>query len=243
MYSGLFNRNKYITIHVDLIKILGSIESTVYYSEISTIKDKAIEKNKINKDGFIKLDRKYIQNKTTINIEKQLQFDKAFESINLINIDEKDVSMIKLNEGVIYQLLESDDKIKEEVSLQLNPKKYMGKENRKSSLIEHIKSNIVCDDQEILFELKRYVDSAAGLDPKKGEISLGGFQIFQEELTKYANGDKNLLIGLIRTGAEAKSLDSKWTIIKYLKLQKEMQDLKPIPQKSEPMPLDKSRKY
>jgi hypothetical protein len=213
MYSNLFNRNNYIVINTDLISILG-LEGAIYYSEISTIYSKAKEKNKIIGDNFIKVDRKYVQKKTSISIEKQIELDNAWTQISLIKVDESDKNIIQINEDVVFSLLESSKKEVKKISKYLKPK-YESKDTNKAKTMEEIKAKISHDDLEVVKELNRYVDAVSQLNPKIGSLTIQSFEIFQEDLLEFTKGNTKIYRELIRLGTKFKTFDTTWIIRKY----------------------------
>ena len=60
----------YVSYNVRLAHILD-LPTAVYVSELININRKAIEKEKLKGDGFFKLDRNYIELRTTLKKEEQ----------------------------------------------------------------------------------------------------------------------------------------------------------------------------
>jgi len=222
MFLNLLNQNNYGSYNITLAKMFG-LEASAYCSALLTIYDKAKRKNKLVENDFVKVDRKYIEERTTLSVEKQLEIDARWESINIIVKSKNDINTIKINTELIVSLIEGKEpQLTESVAYVKNTSKKEIRELKRTSEIENIKSKIVCNDPEILFELKRYVDATATLDPRKGNLTQQSVEIFQEEVTNFAGNNKAVLKELIRIGTKHKAIDGDWVIRRYSKGQKEL---------------------
>jgi hypothetical protein len=230
---------RYIIVNTDLIPIL-TLEGAVYYSELSTIHAKAKDKNKLLDNGFIKLDRNYIEKKIYVSVENQLKYDESWKSINLISKDPIDTNVLKLNEEVMRTLLGEDKKTIQEITVHLQSSVNKSRD-KKGVDVESIKASIRCDDPDLLPLWCTYVDSASQVRVKNRKLTLEGFKIFEEDLIEYANGNKNVLRKLIRIAISAQSLDSSWVTGKYEKSlhADDTYDYSSKEKKKSPIPLSK----
>jgi hypothetical protein len=215
-FLNVLNPGNYGTFNITFARIVG-LETSAYCFALLSIYDKAKRKNKLIDTDYIKVDRKYIEQRTALSTDKQLEIDAQCEILNLIIKSKSSDNILKINVELIVRLIEGKDVQLAESAIYAKPlNKRDSRELKKAALVQRIKSDIVCDDPEIMIALQRYVDSAADLEPRKGVLSYEGFQIFQEEVTKFAKGNKNILIDIINTGATHKALDGRWAIRKYL---------------------------
>ena len=72
MILDLLSSDMYVSYNVQIANKIG-LEEAIYISELININRKAIQKNKIE-DGYFNIDRKYITNRTTFKLEKQIEF-------------------------------------------------------------------------------------------------------------------------------------------------------------------------
>jgi hypothetical protein len=221
-FLNVLNPGNYGTFNITFARIVG-LETSAYCFALLSIYDKAKRKNKLIDTDYIKVDRKYVEQRTALSVEKQLEIDAQCEVLNLIMKSKSDTNTLKINVDLIVRLIEGKDVQLTEYAVYAKPlNKRNSRELKRASTIESIKSAIVSSDQETLTALYRYVDSAASYDEKKLKVSIETVQMFQQKLTDYSKGDKKILIELIEIATIHKHLDARWTITAYLRNMKNM---------------------
>ena len=77
------------------------IERSAYVSEIVALFEDAFSHKKTDENGYFKVDRYYIEERTALQKSEQLEIDKSLKSIKLIDIDSKSKDKIKIDFGLI----------------------------------------------------------------------------------------------------------------------------------------------
>lgn len=108
MLLDLLRTDNYVSFNKRLAHIIG-LEQSIYVNQIINIMGKAQKKNKVYKDGFIKLDRKYIFEQTTLTIEEQLKLDKSLVNIKLLEVDFDDNDLIKVDTQLLADITSNED--------------------------------------------------------------------------------------------------------------------------------------
>lgn len=219
MFLDILNSNNYLNVNITLAQILG-LDAAVYCSELINIYKKAKNKNKIIGDEFFRVDRKYISQRTTITIERQLEIDFKWEKIKLIFKHQDDADIIKIDVQLVASLIAGEDvKIKEDLSKFLNTNIDAIKTTKHKNRLEAIKRDIKCSDANVLEALKNWID-AVGSMSGKNKISAQSVEIFQDTLYRYTKGNTDMAITIIKIATVQKYPDCQWAINLYEKDQK-----------------------
>ena len=73
MLIELLSTSNYVSYNTKLAQLLG-LHASIYLSELMSINDKAIRKDKTSESSFV-LDREYMTKRTTFDIEEQLEIE------------------------------------------------------------------------------------------------------------------------------------------------------------------------
>lgn len=141
MIADIIATDNLIQFNIQLAHLIG-LKAAVYVSEIINIQNKAIRKKKI-KDGYFELNRKYLTDRTTLNVTEQKEIEKDLASIYVIKKD-GDSDKISLDVNTLANILITpDDDLKKVVS--------------KVAKLKDTKQNI--KEIKIRQELKNYIDT------------------------------------------------------------------------------------
>ncbi|MBO7079745.1 MAG: hypothetical protein J6W64_08065 [Bacilli bacterium] len=81
-YYELMASDSYGRYNRKLMKLAG-LNTAVYWSEILDIIIHVVKKKKFDENGFFKIDRKYIEDRTGLEIEDQLDCDAILENLKV----------------------------------------------------------------------------------------------------------------------------------------------------------------
>lgn len=214
MLLDLMNSENYISFNIELAHKVG-LESAVYCAELLNIYKKAYNKKKLIDNEYIKLDRNYIYNKTSLLTEDQLRCDLNLIKINVIkkNVDNPDI--IKLDIQLLASIISSDDvKLKENIKELVTKKSPRGlKESSRQYMISELKNSIVCSNYELLTALRGWVDGVYA-NPK-GFLSKQSIKLFQDTLNNYTQGDLDLALRIVNIATIQGYRDCQWAINSY----------------------------
>jgi len=221
MVLDVISPNNNITCNRTLAQSIG-LEEAIYCTELLNIYSKAIKKKKTIDNDFFKVDRNYVYTKTLIPVEKQLQLDSILESIQIIikEKNHKDVDIMKVDVGLIANIVMGNEKLREDVTLHLLPRKRMGKKKR---TIEVIKNSLECKDSSVLNLLRSWIDVIGSLRGKL-KITPQSAKLFQEHIDNYAGDNIELKHKLIKMAIESQYWSAGWVTDKYEKENKDKKE-------------------
>jgi hypothetical protein len=227
----LLTSDNYISFNIKAAHILG-LTGAVYCSELFNIYNKAKRKAKITEDGFFKVDRKYIADRTTIQIEEQLTIDLNWVKLSIMEKKPDNQDSIKIDFQLLLSILSDNDiKLLSDVKKKLETKSPHGiKETKRQAICNNLKNGIVCTNEELLAALRDWVD-AIFANPS-GYLSKKIIEIFQTTLNNYTNGDLDLALAIVKIATVNGYRDCSWAIAVYEKNNNKPQTSQPgIPQR------------
>ncbi len=214
MLIDLLNSQNYIMVSIDAINIFG-LNTAIYCAELLNIYKKAYLKHKLIQDTYFKVDREFIEQRTSLDAKEQVKCDINLSKVDVISrLDDDDPDTIKLDIEVYASLLSSEDiKILEKVSKAVKQTSPKGiRQADKQRAINKVKDSIECKDIDILFALKGWVDSL--FDQGKG-LSKIQARYFKDKLDEYCNGDKKAALKIIEIATIHGYIDCQWAISLY----------------------------
>lgn len=159
MYKDFLSPTSYGRFNKKLAAIIG-LPAAVYLDTLSEIFSRAIEKNKIDEDGFFTLNRKYVEQETSLSKSDQLSCDEILLKLNLIDRLDSNTEKIVLNNDGIMALFNVDDvsSLKLETKKATKAGKTEGKRigitNRLKNYIREIETN-----EELLLLYDNWIDA------------------------------------------------------------------------------------
>lgn len=109
MFLDLICDNNYININIKLAKIVG-LDTAVYFAELLNISREVIRKKKFDEaTGFFKLDRKYMEDRTTLASAEQLECEKTLKALNIISCHPDDKNKLKVDLEAFANLIIEDN--------------------------------------------------------------------------------------------------------------------------------------
>jgi hypothetical protein len=232
MMIELLTQDNYISFNIKAAHILG-LTGAVYCSELFNIYSKASRKAKITEDGFFKVDRKYIADRTTISIEDQLVIDLNWIKLSIMEKKPDNPDSIKIDFKLLLSILsDNDTELLSDVKKKLETKSPRGvKETKRQAICNNLKNGIICTNEELLTALRDWVDAI--FSNPTGYLSKKSIEIFQQTLNNYTGGDLDLALNIVKIATANGYRDCSWAINSYEK-SKQMNSIKP--QTSQRMP-------
>lgn len=215
MLIDLLNSANYIMVNKDAIRIFG-LNTAIYCSELLNIYKKAVVKNKLYNDGtYFKIDREYIKEQTSLEIEDQLKCDINLRKVNIITPDEADPDIIHFDVEIYASILSSEDvKLLNSVSSKVkvsNPRNV--KQAQRERIIIALKEAIECKTLPVLQKLQGWIESIMA-DPKR-YMSKQQVIAFKNRLDEYCNGDLQKALDIIEIATIHCYVDCQWAINLY----------------------------
>lgn len=216
MYSKLLNKDNYLTFNIDAARILG-LNSAVYFSILISTYERAIKKNKLINENYFKIDRKYIFNLTTLSVEDQLHIDAQLLKLSLIEKDENDENIMKIDTQLYASIILNDDaKLIKDITKKVKIKSTREqKETKRSMIIKNLKDGINCSNYELLTALRNWVEAI--YSKPNGYLSGKIIDTFIDTLNNYTQGDLDLALRLVEIASIQGYRDCNWAINIYEK--------------------------
>lgn len=205
----LLSTDMYVSYNIKLAQILD-LQSAIYISELININRKAIEKNKLKEGGFFKIDRNYIEERTTLKREDQKSIDANLKSIKLISIGESS-DLLKVDMDILTSLLLGKKEIVTEV---VQPVK-RGRPSKQEIVIRALKANVETTNVELRQAYEDWIDAVCA---KQGWMTKTHVIEGEKSINKY-NKEKDLDIALeiLRIATLGGYRDMEWAIRDYEK--------------------------
>lgn len=209
MLLDLLSTSNYVIFNIELAHIL-SLEASIYISELLNINSKAIKKSKIQ-DGFMTIDRKYLEQRTTFNEKKQLEIEEQLIKCGIITKNSDDENTLLLDVSVIAALVSSDNsQIKNDIAKVI--KKKANTRTKAEVIISQLKENIVTNNEELR---KAYYDWIESVYAKQGWMSKKAVVSGQSAVDSFANHNLDVALKVIEIASINGYRDMSWAINTY----------------------------
>ena len=195
MLLDLLRTDNYVSFNKRLAHIIG-LEQSIYVNQIINIMGKAEKKNKVYENGYVKLDRKYIFEQTTLTIERQLELDNSLINIRLMIKDFEDNDLLKIDTKLLADITTNDDvKINDNLSQVIKKNTKLDKRTKELIIAENLSKYIDTSNDELDKALKGWI--LAMLEAKK-LINSAIITKFQDDLFNYTQGKLVDALELVR---------------------------------------------
>lgn len=188
-----------------------NLETAVYLNELMNINEKALRKNKLEENYFM-IDRKYIQDRTTLSIEKQQELDETLMKIGIL--ERSDDGKLLLNITVLTTMLSSTD----EKLLKTIPKivkQPAVKKGTKAEIIrDNLKTNILTTNEELIEAYSEWIDAVYAKD---GWMSKKSVVCAQQVIDSFSNRNLDVALKVIEIATINGYRNMEWAVNSYRK--------------------------
>lgn len=199
----------YVSYNARLARILD-LPTAVYISELININRKAIEKEKLKEGGFFKLDRNYIELRTTLKKEEQKDIDVRLKSIKLISIGESS-DLLKLNMDTLTSIMLGEEKLVATVVQTVK----RGRPSKQEIVVKALKANIETTNSELKQAYEDWIDAVCA---KQGWMTKVHVMEAQTTLNNYnKDRDLDLALNILKIATLGGFRDISWAIRDYEK--------------------------
>ena len=196
MLIDILSTTSYAQYNVTLAHILG-LDSAIYINQLININEKAVRKSTL-KEGFIKLKRSYITERTTFTKSKQLQIENSLINAGLIVRDSTDPDLIKIDTEALTSLVMSEDESLIKDISKISKKKSSLKEAKAQEVESNLKECITTDNDELR---KAYFDWIDSVLFKHSSLTPKAVIIAQRQVDEFSNRDLDAALGLLEFAA------------------------------------------
>jgi len=187
MWLDVMSQYNSLAVNIKLANVLG-LHTAVYWAELLNVYARVIKKFKdllIDNEGYFELDREYVKERTTLDIEEQLKIDAGLKKLNVLSERENDPNWIKLDVERFCALLVDDD-IDAIRNMQKTAK--LSRDDQAMAKKNCVRRNLVAvlseTDKDVLEAYKVWID--AMLEAKK-PLTRAAVEIYQRNLNDYTD--------------------------------------------------------
>lgn len=217
MLTDLLCTDNYASFNVKAAHVFG-LHTAVYLNEILNITQKAIQKRRLT-EGYVTVDRDYVQRRTTLDIAEQLAVDKKLTKVGVLEIAEERPDDIKLNIDNLANLVAAEDAQLLKKVTKLSEVKSVttagSKMSQRQRYIQTLKGYITCTNEELLNAYKSWVDGVYA-NPK-GFLSQKAVTSFQRDIDEFAKGDLDLALKVVEIATIRGWKCADWAISEFNK--------------------------
>lgn len=214
MLVDVLSSDNYLYVNVGAIKILG-LNNAIYCSELLRIYRKASRKNRIDANGFFKVDRTYLKSRTSLTTSEQIECENNLSKVKLIEISKESLDTIKFDDKMYMSIVSQEDaKFLTDISKKLKTKKSSAdREVKKERIITALKNNITLMDDDIHLALENWIDVMFA-NPKV-VMTKATVAEFENALVDYCKTDKQKTLRLIEIATSQGWKNCLWAIKTY----------------------------
>lgn len=195
MLLDILCTDNYEMFNVKLARVIGLL-GAVYINILLNIQQKATKKDRLE-GGYIILDRKFVEDRTSITIEQQRELDANLSSLKLIHKQDGDKLFVDV-EALSALTLEEDEQVLKEikgVATRVRKGARSGGMTQRQKAAEALKGYLVCSNEELLTAYKNWIDGVYA-NPK-GFLSRRAIELFQQGVDNYARNDLDLALKIV----------------------------------------------
>lgn len=213
MLLDLLRTDNYVSFNKKLAHTVG-LEQAIYINQIINIMGKAIKKNKIYNDGYVKLDRKYVFEQTTLTIERQLEIENSLVATQLIIRDFDNSDMIKVDTQLLADITSCDNvEINEKISKKVIKNTKETKKQKQICIFNSLTTYVDNGDAQLdkcICDWIRTIVVDRGLPLNKEAVIK-----FQNDLFDYSKGELKKAIDIVNIAVTSQYKECQWAIKKY----------------------------
>jgi hypothetical protein len=214
-YIDVTSQDAYRTFNIRLAK-LTSLQVAVYWSEISSIMYKVIKKKAFDTEtGLFMVDRNYIEDRTTLTKEEQLQCDNVLSNIGVLQQDESDQNKLVVDQQKMIEFL-IDDTIVPNTKWKklIGENKAQASARKKAGQIVTMKSLISEKDPVLRSKYESWVESVYAKPKGISYLNRAAINLFESAINSYS-ADHEIRSTLLDIAAATGYTKAEWVINKY----------------------------
>lgn len=210
MLIELLSMSNYVHFNVKLAHIIG-LNSAIYLSQIMDINEKAIRKEKTEKN-FFTIDREYIAKRTTISEKEQKEIENNLIKIGVLERSTDNSDTILLNITVLTSILMSpDEELIRDISSLSKPKQ---KRSKAEAIKDTLKQNIVTVNTELRTAYFSWIDAVY---EKDGFMTKQAVVAAQARIDEFSNRNLDVALKVLEIASINAYRDITWAINTYNK--------------------------
>ena len=212
MYIDLIASDTFISINRKLAQLFD-LKTAAYVAELANIALKVTKKKTFNDEGFFTVNRKYIEERTTLSLDDQLKCDNILNKAGVLQELETDNNQIRVDVATLTALITSEDtKLLADISKKAKATKGTSAAAKKAAILQNLKNRINEPDLEVLAALHNWLETLYG----NKKVNNTTVDMFVAGLNEFTN-DKNTKLTIIKIATAQNYSEVKWAIDIYNK--------------------------
>ena len=209
-YLDLMSLDNHVLFNVNIARVFG-ISTAVYWGEVLNVLGKVQKKKTYNEEGFFKLDRKYIEQKTTLTLEEQLLCDYYLIEADILHPSGTDTDTISVDvEAMMNLIAKGEKKELDKLAKKVKSNKQTKAESRRAGILKNLKLGIK-EDEPLKTALDNWVDA---IFAAKKPLGAAARDIFIKTVKEYST-DPNVQVKVIEYATVKAYTVAEWAIKIY----------------------------
>ena len=211
MLLDLLSTDMSVSYNVKLAHRIG-LHTSIYVTELINIYRKATQKGKIVDEKYFRVDRDYVELRTTLTKEEQRELDQALKNISVVKISSKNRDTIGIDIEELSKLVLDDDanKIEGTVKTQLRKKA----PTKKDAIIAQLKSYVSASNEELRDAYYEWIEESYA---RNGWMSAASIREAQRAIDNYSGKDLDIALDILHIASTNGYKDIMWAIERYEK--------------------------
>ena len=210
MLLDLLSTDMSVSYNVKLANRIG-LHTSIYITELLNINRKAILKNKLFDSTYFKVDRDYIEARTTLDKKEQRELDVVLVNLNVLKIHPTSNDIVHLDVDALSGILLDDDL---QVAVNVKRASKIKKNSKKDAVSRALKMSISVTDPELRQAYDDWIDAVL---LREGWMSKPAVVNGQRVIDSYTGKDLDVALEILRIAAISGYRDIEWAIEKYEK--------------------------
>lgn len=198
MLMDLLCTDNYVKFNIKAANVIG-LHAAIYVNELLNITQKAVRKCTTTNSNFVRVDRGYIQQRTTLSPEEQLTLDDKLSKVGVVLKSDSDPDTLQVAVDTLINIVVEEDAAKILRVAKATAVKAISptvtKMSARQRTIQGYKNSIVCSNAELLEAYRGWIDGVYA-NPR-GFLSSKAITLFQKGVDEFAQGDLDLALKII----------------------------------------------
>lgn len=214
MLVDVLSSDNYLYVNVGAIKILG-LNNAIYCSELLRIFRKASRKNKIDSNGFFKVDRTYLKARTSLSSQEQIDCENNLSKVKLIEISKESLDTIKFDDKMYMSIVSQEDmKFLNDIAKKLKTtRSTTDKETKKERMLLALKNAISISNESVHDAIEKWIEVL--FNNPKVVLTKETVVEFESVLINYCGTDTQKTLDIIRIATAQGWKNCVWAINSY----------------------------
>ena len=210
MLLDMLSSDMYANFNVKLAHRIG-LHTAIYVAELININRKAIMKEKLVDGKFFKVDRTYIEQRTTLTKTEQKELDSILVNLNVMSVHSTSKDIVYLDLNAFTGILLDDNS---RVECNIKNIALRKKNTKKDVMVTGLKESICVPNVELRKAYDEWIDSVIS---REGWMSKTAIKEGQKMVDNYTKKDLDIALEILRIAATNGYRDVTWAIERYEK--------------------------